>query len=123
MHGQHLSVSAIAGLSRSAMVSAEAGWGEGYGPVAVPVFKTELRGVSCADGSTPSLLRQVLFQRNASRHKVLRIKNTAQIEQERVVVNPAQDGWLGLPKTLGDFFRGQLAMPNGNDRAGEFLLG
>ncbi len=47
------------------MVSAEAGWGEGYGPVAVPVFKTELRGVSYADGSTPSLLRQVpLFTKN-----------------------------------------------------------
>ena len=56
----NLLVSVIAGLARSAMVSAEAGWGEGYGPVAVPVFKTELRGVSCADGSTPSLLRQVL---------------------------------------------------------------
>ena len=57
-----------------------------------------------------------------SRHKVLRIKNTAQIEQEGVVVNATQDGWLGLPKTLGDFFGGQLAMPNGNDRAGEFFL-
>ena len=29
--------------------------------VAVPVFKTELRGASCADGSTPSLLRQVFL--------------------------------------------------------------
>lgn len=57
MYGQHLLVGAIAGLTPSAMVSAEAGGGEGYGPVAVPVFKTELRGVSCADGSTPSLLR------------------------------------------------------------------
>ena len=37
-------------------------------------------------------------------------------------MNPAQDGWLGLPETLGDFFCGQFAVPNGNDRAGEFLL-
>ena len=36
---------AIAGLTPALMVSAEAGWGEGCGPVAVPVFKTELRGV------------------------------------------------------------------------------
>ena len=122
MRIRHLLALTIAGLTSALMVSAEADYGEGYGPVAVPVFKTELRGVSCADGSTPSLLRQVLPRRNASRHKVLRIKNTAQVEQERIVVNPAQDGWLGLPKTLGDLFRGQLAVPNGNDRAGDFLL-
>ena len=54
---QYLLVIAIAGLTSALMVSAEADYGEGYGPVAVPVFKTELRGVSCADGSTPSLLR------------------------------------------------------------------
>ena len=60
LHSQHLLALTIAGLTSALMVSAEADRGEGYGPVAVPVFKTELRGVSCADGSTPSLLRQVL---------------------------------------------------------------
>lgn len=100
-----------------------AGRGEGWGPVAPPVFKTELRGVSRADGSTPSLLRH--FPSSTGRRGTAGLRDevgsvfySPHVEQEDAVVNAAQDRRVGLPEPPGDLFRGQAGVPHRNHDAG-----